>query len=261
VYLLRLNDVCEGVEHARAVLKSPVEDGASYIVTDAIEQRDLRSIAGATADWPFISRGSGITAEMPGLMFADRTPLSFAERIRGLKAGLLVVSGSLSPATRAQNKHALSGGFHGVAVEPRQVLTGETDLGAAVDQAGAQLREGEPVIIYSRADSPEDVQKVQDYGEEIGLSVTETGEKIAGALATVAARLIEGELVGRLIISGGETSGAVCREMGLGVLEVGLPVEPGVPYCFPASHPGLMVVLKSGNFGSEDFYLRVMNIR
>ena len=261
VDLLRLNDVWEGVEHARAVLKSLVEDGASYIVTDAIEQRDLRSIAGATADWPFISGGSGITAEMPGLMFADRTPLSFAERIRGLRAGLLVVSGSLSPATRAQNEHALSEGFHGVAVEPRQVLTGEADLDAAVDQAGAQLREGEPVIIYSRADSPEDVQKVQDYGEEQGLSVTETGEKIAGALATVAARLIEGELVGRLIISGGETSGAVCREMGLGVLEVGLPVEPGVPYCFPASHPGLMVVLKSGNFGSEDFYLRVMNIR
>ncbi len=258
--LLRLGEIRRGPEHARAALDALVEDGVSYVVTDAVEQSDLTIIARATADWPFISGGSGITAEIPGLMFPDRRPLSFADRIQELREGLLVVSGSQSPATRAQNAFALSKGFNGVALEPRELLAGEADLDEVVEEGGRLLRKGEPVIVFARADSPEDVRKVQEFGDALGLSVTQTGERIAETLAKAAARLIHAGLVGRLVISGGETSGAVCAAAHLGMFEVGLPVHPGVPYCFPASRRDLMVVLKSGNFGSEDFYLRVLRL-
>jgi len=155
----------------------------------------------------------------------------------------------------------VSHGFAGVPVEPQEVLKGEVDLDRIVHAAASLLGEGKPVVIYARAESPDDVREAQEFGGTLGLSVTETGAMIADALAEIAGRLIESRRVGRLIISGGETSGAVCARAGFGALEVGLPVEPGVPYCFPASHPDLMVVLKSGNFGSADFYLRVMNLR
>ena len=260
VDLVRLGGVRRGPTRARAVMDSLVAEGASYLVTDAIEQSDLATIAEATADRSFISGGSGITAEMPRLMFPGRSPLRFTERIGGLREGLVVISGSLSPATRAQNAVALSNGFHGVPIEPRRALGGDIDLCQVADRAGGLLRQGEPVIVYAPADSTDDVRRVQEFGSTLGLSVTETGETIAGALAAVAGHLVDAGLVGRLIISGGETSGAVCARVGFGAFEVGLPVAPGVPYCFPASHPALMVVLKSGNFGSEDFHLRVMRI-
>jgi len=260
VDVVRLEDIRRGVRHVRALMDSMVADGASYLVTDAVEQSDLTVVAEATADWPFISGGSGITAEIARLMFPERSPLCFAERIAGLCGGVLVVSGSQSPATRAQNAWALAHGFSGVPVEPREVVGGAFNVDQAVAKAGSLLGEGRPVVIYARAESPEDVRDVQEFGSALGLSVTETGAKIADALATIAARLLEGQEVGRLIVSGGETSGAVCARTGLRALEVGLPVEPGVPYCFPASRPNLMVVLKSGNFGSEDFYQRVVDL-
>jgi len=260
VDVVRLDRIRRGAEHVRRLMDSLVADGVSYLVTDAIEQSDLTVVAEATADWPFISGGSGITAEMPRLMFPERSALCFTERIRDLRGGLLVVSGSQSPATRAQNGWAMGHGFTGVPVEPQEVLKGEVDLDRIVHAAASLLGEGKPVVIYARAESPEDVREVQEFGQTLGLSVTETGAMIADALAEIAGRLIESGRVGRLIISGGETSGAVCARTGFGALEVGLPVEPGVPYCFPASHSDLMVVLKSGNFGSADFYLRVMNL-
>jgi uncharacterized protein YgbK (DUF1537 family) len=260
VDVVRLEEIRRGVAHVWELMDSLVGLGASYLVTDAIEQSDLTVVAEATADWRFISGGSGLTAEIPRLMFPERSLLCFAERLEGLAAGLLVVSGSQSPATRAQNAWAAANGFCGVPLDPREVLSGRADANRVVDEASAILGEGKPVVIYARAESPEEVQEVQEFGRTLGLSVTQTGAMIADALAKAAARLLKERPVGRLIISGGETSGAVCALAGFGALEVGLPVEPGVPYCFPASQPDLMVVLKSGNFGSEDFYQRVMSL-
>jgi uncharacterized protein YgbK (DUF1537 family) len=261
VDVVRLSDVRRGPQHVQAVMDALVADGVGYVVTDAIEQADLGVIADATADWAFISGGSGITAEMPRLMFPQRAPLDFSERIAALPDGVLVVSGSQSPATRAQNACALGTGFAGLPVDPQEVLRDVVDVSAVAREAGRQLAEGKPVLVYARADSAEDVREAQEFGRTLGLSLVETGEKISSVLAAVAAGTIAAGGVGRLVISGGETSGAVCAAAGLGALEVGLPVDPGVPYCFPRSHPDLMVVLKSGNFGSEDFYLRVGSLQ
>lgn len=258
VDVLRLDDIRRGVEHARDKMQKLINAGVAYVVVDAIEQSDLKVVAEITAQWEFISGGSGITAEIPALMFPDRKPLTFTQRIAGLRPGMLVVSGSMSPATRAQKAFALDNGFAGLAIEPRQALESTVSIDELAADAIGFLADGLPVIVYSAANSPEDVRKVQDYGRRLGLSVTEVGERIARTLAVVARGIADTGLVGRLVISGGETSGAVCASLGFGAMEVGLPVDPGVPYCFPASHPRLMVVLKSGNFGGEDFYIRVM---
>ena len=261
VDLVRLDEIRPGPEHLRRSLASKVAAGACYLVTDAIEQADLTVVAEATADWPFISGASGITAEIPRLLFPGRSPLNFTERLQGLPDGMLVVSGSQSPATRAQNAWAARNGFAALPIEARDVLRGKVDVDRISEEAGALLSEARPVIVYVHAESPEDVREVQDFGRTLGLPVAETGAMVADVLAKTADRLLGSGRVGRLIVSGGDTSGAVCAEAGLGSLEVGLPVEPGVPYCFPLARPDLLVVLKSGNFGSEDFYQRVRNLR
>jgi uncharacterized protein YgbK (DUF1537 family) len=66
--------------------------------------------------------------------------------------------------------------------------------------------------------------------------------------------VLEGQPVGGLVVAGGETSGAVCRRLKLGALRVGKNIEPGVPLCHSLGEFRLPVVLKSGNFGGEDFY-------
>ncbi|MFW5870806.1 MAG: nucleotide-binding domain containing protein, partial [Candidatus Sumerlaeota bacterium] len=92
------------------------------------------------------------------------------------------------------------------------------------------------------------------------LSTTEVGRKIENVLGRIAKSLVNQGRVGRLVVSGGETSGHVCRTLGVSGFEVGLPIDPGVPYCFPLDRPDLMIVLKSGNFGSRDFYTRVRDV-
>jgi len=137
------------------------------------------------------------------------------------------------------------------------VLDKNADLAGIAEDTAAALADGENIILSASA-GPEEVARVQEHGRRAGLSVPEVGRRIAAALAEVTAQVLARGRVGTLIVSGGETAGAVCRRLGIRSLEVGLPIEPGVPYCFPLDGPQAITVLKSGNFGSEDFYLRVL---
>ncbi|MFO8008171.1 MAG: nucleotide-binding domain containing protein, partial [Candidatus Brocadiia bacterium] len=134
---------------------------------------------------------------------------------------------------------------------------GEFDAEDAVAAGLETLRAGRPLIVRAAGEEQADVAQVQQAGRSLGLSGQQVGERIGDALGAVASGLVAEGPVGRLVISGGETAGTVCRALDVRALEVGLPIEPGVPYCFPLGRPGLLVVLKSGNFGSKDFYRRV----
>jgi uncharacterized protein YgbK (DUF1537 family) len=90
------------------------------------------------------------------------------------------------------------------------------------------------------------------------VDVPALGQRIAGALAGLVAEILEGSRAGGLVFAGGETSGALCRRLNLGALRVGRNIEPGVPLCRSLGAHRLPVVLKSGNFGGEDFYARAL---
>ena len=64
----------------------------------------------------------------------------------------------------------------------------------------------------------------------------------------------------RIIVAGGETSGAVTRALGFDSYIIGESVAPGVPVMIPQNRPEIRLVLKSGNFGQEDFFLRALEI-
>lgn len=259
VALAPLPVVRRGVAGVLAHLGDGLAEGSVYFVVDAVEQNDLSIAVRATEAWPVLSGGSGITAEIPGLMFPDGGQLCFAEQLSGCAPGTLVIAGSCSPATRDQNAFAQGHGFLGLRCDGVAVLEGELSPAALAAEAGSAMAHGQGVVLTTSS-NPAEVLRVQRHGQTMGLSETQVGERIATALAACAARLIEHDRLGRLIVSGGETSGAVCRELGLRALEVGLPIDPGVPYCFPLSGPPLLVVLKSGNFGAPGFYLKVRGL-
>jgi uncharacterized protein YgbK (DUF1537 family) len=88
------------------------------------------------------------------------------------------------------------------------------------------------------------------------MNANQAGLAIAHALAQCVRDRFEGNPPAALIVAGGETSGAVTRALELGALEVGANIEPGVPLCISLGRYRIPVVLKSGNFGSVDFYGR-----
>jgi len=72
--------------------------------------------------------------------------------------------------------------------------------------------------------------------------------KIADGLAKLGVR--------RLVVAGGETSAAVVTALGISGLRVGEEIDPGVPWTASLSDPPLALALKSGNFGTDDFFAK-----
>jgi 3-dehydrotetronate 4-kinase len=104
-----------------------------------------------------------------------------------------------------------------------------------------------PVLIYSTA-SPEDVGRSQ---AALGRDVA--GKLVEEAMVALAKGLVAGG-VRRLVIAGGETSGAVVTGLGVEALEIGKQIAPGVPATLSIGRQRLALVLKSGNFGGPDFF-------
>lgn len=225
--------------------------GVQIAITDCASQEDLREIAGACADMPLTTGGSGLAMELPGAWrnsgCLSRVSWEGAHQVKK-GAACLIVAGSCSEATRRQNQVAVEAGIPHVPIDPLDLLQGQVDRVPIVKR----LRAGEVVLVSTTA-PPDVVARTQAAASERGWTATALGERIAAATGALAATLVaEGE-ISRLIIAGGETSGSVCRALGIRALEILGNIDPGVPLCRAGS---LLMVLKSGNFGSSDFYLK-----
>jgi uncharacterized protein YgbK (DUF1537 family) len=108
-----------------------------------------------------------------------------------------------------------------------------------------------PVLVYSTADAGA-VKAIQGR-----LGVEEAGAMVERAIAAIASGLVE-RGVRQLLVAGGETSGACVQALGITQMRIGPQIDPGVPWCHALlpSGDGLHLALKSGNFGSPDFFTR-----
>jgi 3-dehydrotetronate 4-kinase len=112
------------------------------------------------------------------------------------------------------------------------------------------------VLIYSTA-APDEVKTIQQM-----LGGHAAGAATEGALAAIARGLVE-RGVGQLVVAGGETAGACVQALGVEQLRIGPQIDPGVPWCHartPFAAQGVHLALKSGNFGSDDFFTRAFSI-
>jgi uncharacterized protein YgbK (DUF1537 family) len=163
----------------------------------------------------------------------------------------LILAGSCSAATLAQIAEA-EAHMPVLRLDVPALLDGRATVDTAVAWAHERLPHGAALIASSAA--PAQVLELQArYGGEKVSAVLEQ------SLATIALKLAE-RGVSRLIVAGGETSGAVVDRLGIDAFLIGAELAPGVPmlHALGRRHPGLQLVLKSGNFGDRDFFARAV---
>ncbi|WP_299624619.1 3-oxo-tetronate kinase [uncultured Tateyamaria sp.] len=230
-------DVFEGAGAVAAALDAQHKAGHRHIVLDAIRDADLRVIGEAARDLPLITGGSGVALGLPANFGCTAGKVAWT----GQSGKAVALSGSCSNATRAQVAR------HGKGNPVREIVAADVIEGRlhASDMASWLLaQEGLP-LAYSSAD-PAVVRAVQDtYGRE------RSADALEGFFADVA-RLCRDGGATRIITAGGETSGAVIEGLSLDTLEIGPEIDPGVPAL--RTGPDLVVALKSGNFGADDFF-------
>jgi 3-dehydrotetronate 4-kinase len=258
VGLLRHDVVAQGAAACRQRLQALLAEGCRLVVADAVANDDLRVLGELVADMPLVTAGSGVALGLPsayvrrGWLQVDAAAADLA-----LPAGAAaVLSGSCSQATHAQVRHWLAQGRPAVRLDARQLAVDDGAVARALARAQA-LGEAGPVLVYATAE-PAEVKAVQ---AELGAE--RAGALVEAALAAVAVGL-RASGVQRLVVAGGETSGAVVQALGVRSLQIGAPIDPGVPWTQALGlddRQPLLLALKSGNFGSVDFFSKALERR
>ncbi|MFH8658330.1 3-oxo-tetronate kinase [Streptomyces afghaniensis] len=238
--------VAGGAEAIRARIDALREDGFGIAVADAVSNDDLLRLGAAVRGLALVTAGSGLAIGLPANWGFE--PSRAAAQLPPPGGHRAIVSGSVSAATNGQVLRYLRGGRPAFSVDPLRVAAGEDVVGQALAFAESRLDDG-PVLVYST----EPADTVRSVQSRIGAA--EAGELVERTLARVAQGLVE-RGVRRLVVAGGETSGAVVQALGVTGLRIGPQIDPGVPWC-AATLPGgntLHITLKSGNFGGPDFF-------
>ncbi len=217
------------------------------IVVDAIRDEDLMEIGCAAANLPLVTGGSGVAMGLPA-NFRKKGKIGNDSPIwTGEQGPCAALSGSCSIATRAQVELHRKGN-PSLEILPADVIGGAISANSVtrwlMEQPGVPLA-------YSSA-NPETVEAAQKaFGREATSHALET------FFADVAKRIVFTG-VNRLIVAGGETAGAVVEALGFTAMEIGPEIDPGVPAM--RANAGLVLALKSGNFGAEDFFTKAARI-
>ena len=247
-----------GAARVAAELERLRARGVAMAVVDCIDDGDLAAIVAgnAGAGLRLVSGGSGLAMRMrPPRAAGEAGSASAGGAARGAdsRAGVLVIAGSCSQATRRQNQRFIDAGNGATALSAAEIRAGGEAAARAVSEAIAALGAGRDYLIAASA-PPEVVAGIQREAAREGLTAEELGARIGHGLAEIARAILRAQSVAGLLIAGGETSGSLCRELGFGALAVGENIAPGVPLCFAREGFELPLVLKSGNFGGPDFY-------
>lgn len=251
VGLVPAADVRAGAGAARDAVDRLLSEGRGHVLVDAADDADLDVLAEAvTGAGPggraLLAGAAGFAAALARLRARGGTPGDGDELPAVEEGPSLVVAGSCSERTREQVARHRGPALRVSAPELAADRDGTVGRAAAfVADAWAD----DPAVIplvYSTGE-PEQVRAEQEaVGREHAAALVE------GALAEVARRAVVEQGARRLVVAGGETSGAVTAALGVRALHVGPRVEPGLPWTVTTT--GLALLLKSGNFGAPELF-------
>lgn len=218
-------------------------------IVDALEDADLVAIGRAAAGMRLVTGGSGIAMGLPtnwGI-----APGATVARRQAPAGKAAVLAGSCSAATLRQVEVALGAGLSGLQLDPIEIAQGRQSVSEAVHFAAAAA--STPLIYASAA--PSVVARSQ---EKLGRN--RAGGVVEDFLAELAPLLVQ-QGFDRLIVAGGETSGAVVEGLALESLDIGPEIDPGVPWMYSSSggRP-IAIALKSGNFGAETIFVKAWDV-
>jgi len=254
VGLLHFVTVEQGPEAVRAALEALAKDGPVIAVADAVTNDHLRILGAAFAGEKLLTGGSGIALGLPenfrkaGLLSTTTTAAPFVAP----KGHTAILAGSCSVVTRAQVADAKARGIEAFEIDPVALAEKRLTAGQILEWAMPRLG-AMPVLVYSTAE-PDAVRAIQErFGRDAA------GAMVEHLLADVA-RGFAANGVTRLVVAGGETSGAVVSALGVTMLEIGPEIDPGVPWTLAADGHAIALALKSGNFGTVDFFTKSLEM-
>jgi 3-dehydrotetronate 4-kinase len=249
VGLVDLADIARGPDAVRARLADLAAKGFGAAIADAVFERDLETLGAVALDHRLSVGASGLGLGLARALDARRlksnAPNAASDAPVGGAAACL--AGSCSQATLQQiaNAEAAMPVLH---LDADQVVGGKAEAQRALAWAKERVKKG-PVLIASSS-TPDQVAALQArHGRDAA------GHAIEQAMADIAAGLVEAG-VRRLVVAGGETSGAVVDRLGIPGFLVGTEIAAGVPVlrAVGASDGEMLLALKSGNFGGPQFF-------
>ncbi len=250
VGLVPWSTVRQGPDAIRRALAASAARRERLTIVDVIEDGDLRNIAFAAAGLPLLTGGSGIALGLPDNLRRQGLAKGRAATFAGIGGPEVILAGSCSRATLEQ-----------IEVHRRNHPALAVDIDAAVKgtitssmlASFAKQNRGRAPLLYSSA-APDEVRRVQkQFGKE------EVSAKLEHLFAQTACELA-GAGFRRIVVAGGETSGAVVSALGIRTLAIGPEIDPGVPALVAPGERPLALVLKSGNFGAPEFFAKALRV-
>ena len=249
VGLLRYDTVALGAAAVRQRIEDLRAEGVAVAIADAVSNQDLYTLGEACAGLPLITGGSGVALGLPanfvraGLLAESAQ----AAQLPAIDGNCAILAGSASLATNAQVAHWRER-HPALRIDP--LALAQEGLEPVMARALAfveEHRDQGPVLIYATA-TVDEVKAVQQQ-----LGAAEAGHLVERALAGIACGL-HARGVRKFVVAGGETSGAVVQALGVKALRIGPQIDPGVPATATLDADPIALALKSGNFGSIDFF-------
>jgi uncharacterized protein YgbK (DUF1537 family) len=248
--LVDLADVARGPDAVRARLAHLSKNGLGAAIADAVFERDLETLGTVALEHRVSVGASGLGLGLARALVASgdvkpNPPSATSGASLGGPAACL--AGSCSQATLQQiaSAEATMPVLH---LDPEQAVGGKDEAGRALGWARDRLKQG-PVLIASSS-RPEQVSALQArHGRD------RAGHAIEQAMADIAEGLVQLG-VRRLVVAGGETSGAVVDRLEIPGFLVGPEIAAGVPVlaAVGARQGPMLLALKSGNFGGPEFF-------
>ena len=252
VGLIPFTTVEHGADAIFAAASALQAQGYRYAIVDALTDQNLCDIGAACAWMRLLTGGSGLALGLPrNYRHAGLLKRHEADSVARVEGASLVLAGSCSAATQRQVANVKSK-WACYELDALALAEAEDPALAAYEWAAPRLGE-KPVLIYSTAD-PQRVAALQDtLGKERASALVER------TLADLAVRLAA-KGAKRIVVAGGETSGAVVSALGVEGLRIGPEIDPGVPWTVTLSREPIALALKSGNFGGDDFFEKALGL-
>ncbi|MGL5433893.1 MAG: 3-oxo-tetronate kinase [Lachnospiraceae bacterium] len=226
-------------------------DKPYYLIPDYRTDSDGETIAKTFSELALLTGGSGLLEPLARIWAGKLSvPIGFPSSQTMGKG--LILAGSCSKATLTQIVWFQKQGLPSYKLDPEDMINGKQTAEGAWRFIEAHKHQADAVLIYS-SDTPEKIREFQKYGSG------KVADLLEQTIAGLAVRAIASGYT-RIISAGGETSGAITKALGFTSYRIGQSIVPGVPIMVPDENPDLRLVLKSGNFGQEDFFGKALNM-
>ncbi|MEM9107596.1 MAG: 3-oxo-tetronate kinase, partial [Pseudomonadota bacterium] len=251
VGLVSIDTVMDGPEAIADELRTADQ---RFLIGDAVSDTDLLAWGQALKDAKLITGGSGIALGLPRNFKGIEASRGSETAFTGITGPAAILAGSCSGATREQVE-AHADCHPTFSIDVPGVMAGDVNTGTLVEFFNAHS--GQAPLAYSSG-SPEDVRAIQhQFGQEAVATRLDS-------LFSDTARVLVQSGYKRLVVAGGETSGAVSQAvtetLASPAMSIGPEIDPGVPILSVGKTEPIAMALKSGNFGATDFFAKALRM-